>query len=147
MFKGIPLDASLRGYDAKWVSDSLGTVTGEESLVQQHLADEVDINTIMRRFGATGLMPSFREGVYADFTGITDFESAVQTVAEVNARFMRLPAEMRAKFENNPAMLVNMVQDMSEDEFNEFNKPEPEAQAVVAPVEPKAPVAPPDQGA
>lgn len=139
MLRRIPLNATLRSYDAKAVSDGTGTDTGEESLVQQHLRDEVDINTIMKRFGATGMMPSFREGVYGDFTGIVDFESAVQTVAETTERFMRLPAAMRERFGNDPANLVAAVQSMTEEEFDKLNAPEPVAQAVVEPVVPKAP--------
>lgn len=101
----------LRAYDAHAVSLESAVHTGSESVVQQHLVDEVDINTIVRRFGITASRPSGDVGgVYGDFTGITDFESAVEAVERAQAGFMALPAEVRERFGNDAGRLLERAQ-------------------------------------
>lgn len=122
-------------YNAKDVSDANSYDTGRETLVQQHFADEVDINTIVRRFGITAGMPFGRDaGMYGDFTGITDFESAVALVDDAEQRFMRLPADLRERFNNNPGELVAFAQRSTQEEFDAAFAPVPVAPAVVPPV-------------
>lgn len=83
---------------------------GGESLTQQHFAEEVDINTIMRRFGATGQVAQFMsEGAYGDFTGIEDYDGALERIGRVDEAFMKLPAEVREQFGNDAGNLVRMV--------------------------------------
>lgn len=115
----------LHGYDAVEVSDATGLDTGSETIVQQHYGEEVDINTIVRRFGVTGALPLGPEGpaIYGDFTGITDYESARDTIERANTAFMNLPADVRLKFDNDPAKLIAMSQSMSEEAFSEFVSP------------------------
>lgn len=102
---------------------------GGESLTQQHFAEEVDINTIMRRFGATGQVAQFMsEGAYGDFTGIEDYDGALERIGRVDEAFMKLPAEVREQFGNDAGNLVRMAQAVSEDELG----------AILFPVEPSA---------
>lgn len=109
----------MRGYDARALSEETGTDTGSDTIVQQHYADEVDINTIVRRFGVTGSMPFGPNGpaIYGDFSGISDWESALATIERAEESFMALPAEVRAKFDNDPGKLVEYSQSVSEEEF------------------------------
>lgn len=131
-FVGIPLEASLRSYDAKKVSDDTAKQdSGEVSLVQQQFGAEVDINNIVRRFGLTGDVPfAGPQGVYGDFSGITDYESALAKIEGANDRFMKLPAEVRDKFENNPGTLIRLANELDAKEFGKL-------------LEPPAPVVPP----
>lgn len=106
---------------------------GVSDQVQQHFKDEVDINTIVRRFGATGQMPEFLpEGMYGDFTGIEDFESAVSAIERARDGFLKLPPEVRAKFGNDPGTLIRQAQSMTEDDFGRL----------VFPVDPAKPAEP-----
>jgi len=79
--------------------------TGEESKVQQQFAHEVDVNTIVRRFGITGGPLGSPDvaaaAVYADFTGVHDFESAIDRIELVQRHFMALPPEARERFGND----------------------------------------------
>jgi len=110
---------SLRGYDAKGVSDSLSVDTGDRSKVQQHLGVEVDVNTIMRRHGITKALPLGEStGVYGDFTDIYDYESAVERVRGAEKRFMDLPAEVRERFKNDPGVLIRKATEMEPEAFN-----------------------------
>lgn len=120
-------------YDPRAVSDAAATDTGSETLVQQHFKEEVDVNTIVRRYGITAGTPFGPDGgMYGDFTGITDYESAVALVRDTEARFMRLPAEARERFGNNPGQLVAFAQASSPEEFEA---------ALAPPVPPVPPVA------
>lgn len=125
-----PPPVGLHGYDAKRVSFDTGLDTGPETLVQQHFAEEQDINTIVRRFGVSGVAPLGVNGpaIYGDFTGITDYESARDTIERANRAFMDLPADVRAKFDNDPAKLISMAQSMDADQFDAFVQPEKPAE-------------------
>lgn len=95
--------------------------TGTETTVQQHFKDEVDVNTIVRRFGATGQLPAFRpEGVYGDFTGIEDYDGAIERIERAHNAFMQLPASVREQFDNDPGRLIRAASVSSEDEFGKL---------------------------
>lgn len=112
--------------------------TGRVSIVQQHFADEVDINTIMRRFGVTGQMPNFLpDGMYGDFTGIEDYESAVAKIERADNAFMALPAEVRERFGNSAAALMRAAAVSDEDAFGKLVFPD-----VVPPAKPVEPAEP-----
>lgn len=119
---------SLRGYDVKAESERNANPGGGESRVQQHFAEDADINVIMRRFKVTGQMPfGSAQGVYGDFTEITDYESAVEKIRGAHERFMKLPPEVREKFKNDPGVMIRKAQELSEEEFVEFSSVKPEA--------------------
>lgn len=132
--RGLDFATSLRKYSARAVSDSVALHTGSESSVQQQFAKEVDINTIVRRFGITREMPSgLGGGVYGDFTGITDFDSAVAAVERAQAGFLALDPEVRDRFGNDPGAYLEYVDGLTDEELG----PEVGVPAPVAPVEPE----------
>ena len=70
----------------------------EPSRTQQHFAEEVDINTIVRRFGLTGELPTnVPQVLQGDFTNVHDFQSAMNLVVAAREAFMEQPAEVRAR--------------------------------------------------
>lgn len=128
-------------YDRDEVSNETGLSCPEPSLAQQHMKDEADINTIVRRFGLTGELPSgVRMPQYGDFTGVTDYHSAMNAVISAQDSFSQLPAEVRARFNNDAAAFVDFCMD-------ESNRAEAESLGLVQPkavvVEPAKPVDPP----
>lgn len=123
--RGIPRNASLHDYDTGAVSDRTGTWNdGEGVQVQQHMRDEVDINTIMHRFMGSGMLPQLREGVYADFSGVEDYWSALERVEQVDRNFMDLSAEVRERFDNDPGKLWEYIQNHTQAEFEAYVAPE-----------------------
>lgn len=136
----------FHGMTPKEVSDATGMDTGPESMVQEQFRDEVDINAIVRRYGiATGVPVPSAGAMYGDFTGITDFESAVDLVKNTEGRFMALPAEVREKFLNNPGNLVRFASESTPEEFEAVFKTAPAgavADVVDAAVKPDVVVAP-----
>lgn len=99
-------------YDRDAVSDETGLFCEDESLAVQSSADECDINTIVRRFGLTGELPSHvAVPSYGDFTGVVDYHSALNLVIAADAAFMTLPADVRSRFHNNPEGFLKFVED------------------------------------
>lgn len=125
----------LHQYDRMLVRQHSQVETGSDSLVQQHDGPETDINNIVRRFGITQTMPlGVAGGVYGDFSGITDFADAVALVDRAMDQFMALPADVRERFKNDPAVMIDTVQNMSREEFEAFASPPapPPAEPTVA---------------
>lgn len=100
-------------YDMNKASDEAGlSFVGTESATQQQFAEEVDINTIVRRFGLTGKMPEnigFPE--YGDFADVTDYQTALNAVRAADESFLTIPAEVRARFHNDPQELLSFLND------------------------------------
>lgn len=103
-------------YDADAVSLETGLeIDGsipEENLTQQQFKEECDINVILERFGQTGELPtSSRMPVSGDFTGVSDFQSAMQLVRQAEESFMGLPAKVRAEFGHDPQRVLEFLED------------------------------------
>lgn len=79
----------------------------EPSLTQQHLSDECDFNTIVRR-GIPELQQPLQ---FADVSEVVGYEEALQTVMKAQESFSALPAEIRARFENDPRNFVAFMSD------------------------------------
>lgn len=129
-----PPPMGKRSYDADAFSAHLAFDTGEERFTQQHFADEVDINNIVRRYGLdVAMQPGLEGGVFGDFTGITDYASAVERVSAAQSDFMRLPAEVRERFSNDPGTFLKFAEE-NPDAFLKM--------AELAPPPPPAPAGP-----
>lgn len=100
-------------YDRNAASDASGLLCADPTRTQQHFRDEVDINTIVERFGLTGELPSdVRVPVNGDFTeAVTDYQTALNLVIQADDAFMQLPAAVRERFANDPGRLVEFVSD------------------------------------
>lgn len=84
----------------------------EPSLTQQHYKDEVDLNIMMARMGVSdGAIPpaALDPSYFGDFTDATDLRTAIDRTREAEQRFMELPAEIRRRFDNDPAELLAFV--------------------------------------
>lgn len=98
-------------YDWKAASDEAAAVNLDPSMTVQSMAEDVDLNVIMRRFGVTGKMPEdFRPMAYGDFSEVFDFRSAQNALIDARERFMSLPAEVRARFGNDPQLLLEFCE-------------------------------------
>ncbi|WNK12490.1 MAG: internal scaffolding protein [Microvirus sp.] len=84
----------------------------DENMTQQQFRDEADINTIVRRFGLTGELPADqRAPIFGDFTNVTDFQTAMNAVRKAQEGFDDLPANLRARFNNDPQRMLEFVED------------------------------------
>ena len=105
-------------YDRDAATNESGLACEEPTLAQQHFKDECDINNILRQFNITGLLPeNSLSPRYGDFTGISDYHSALNAVIAAEDEFMALPADLRARFDNDPANLIDFLdQESNKDE-------------------------------
>jgi len=109
-----PFLRTAYNYDKDAASNESGLACEEPSLTQQHFKDETDINNILRQFNITGLLPeSSLSPRYGDFTGIYDYQSALNAVIAAESEFDGLPAQIRARFNNNPEELINFLDNSS----------------------------------
>jgi len=121
----VPFLRTPYNYDVDKVSDETGLKCPELTLAQQNFKDECDINYIVRQFGLTGELPGKPlSPQYGDFTGVLDYHSAVNAVLAAQDDFMELPAQMRSRFNNDPAQLIEFLE-------NSDNRPEAEALGLV----------------
>ena len=104
---------SAFNYDMMEASDAAGLKCDPaEGRAQQQFKEECDINEIVRRFGITGEFPQdFKAPVSGDFTGVVDFQTAMNAVVAAEREFMSLPGELRARFDNSPQKLMHFMED------------------------------------
>lgn len=110
--KEAPFMRSANNYDTDLVSRETGLECKDESRTQQQFAEECDINFIADQFGLTGELPTVLDlPKQGDFTGIFDFQSAMNQVVHAQQQFLTLPAKLRARFDNSPQKLLDFMGD------------------------------------
>lgn len=131
-----PFVRSPYNYDMSSAGDESGLKCRDPSLTVQDQRDEVDINTIIRRFGIGGPAPAnVRAPMYGDFSEVTDFQSAMQAVIDAEASFMQMTPEVRARFQNDPGAFVDFCsKDENVDEMRRLGLCRPEDVPPPAPV-------------
>lgn len=126
----------------------------EPSRTRQEFAEECDINRLMEKFEATGVIShvNTRQPMYLDLgDGVLPLQEALDTVRAANDAFMSLPARARAEFENDPVKFVEFCQ--KEENFPrlvewglaEVRDPDPAAKVVIANPEALRSPAPPEK--
>jgi phage internal scaffolding protein len=129
-------------YDTMEASNASALLCEDPSLAQQHARDESDINTIVKRFGLTGELPSnVRTPTYGDFSDAMDYHTSLIAVRAADAAFMQLPADIRTRFNNDAGAFVDFVSD-------DNNRAEAEKLGLVPSGSPREPVSnlAPEQG-
>lgn len=107
-----PFLRTAYNYDMNLAGDQSGLECKDPTLTQQHFAEEVDINTIIKRFNITGELPTnIRLPVYEDFTGVFDFHSAMNAIAQAREAFDAMPANVRTRFNNDAGAFVDFTAD------------------------------------
>jgi len=111
------------------------TQMGGKSRTQQSMSERCNMNTIIARYRQTGILGSpdalsRRQGVFADVSNIPDYPEMCQRIANAQEAFQQLPARVRFRFRNDPAQLIDFIQD-------ERNREEAIELGLVKPPEPK----------
>lgn len=111
-------------------------VCTEPGKTVQSSKEEADINTIVRRFGLTGSLPTnVRVPLNVDFSEtVFDFQSAMNVLVEAENAFMQMPADVRARFGNDPARFVDFASDAKNyDEAVKLGLALPKPAAIIEP--------------
>lgn len=98
--------SSISGSDS---SDGLNCM--DVSLTKQSFKKEADINNLVKRYSAETLaaMRDTTSKLFGDFTNVPDYQTALNMVNSANEKFAKLPAKVRDRFKNNPALLLDFI--------------------------------------
>ena len=108
-------------YDDDMRKPKEGIVFEKPSRTVQSEADMCDLNRIMDRyalpeaFAFARSVPETRELIYGDFSTLEDYQTSIAVVRKAEEDFANMPSNIRAYFDNNPA---NMLQFLQEPEKN-----------------------------
>lgn len=103
----------------------------DESLTKQEFKEECDANEILRRAANGQDLSSIlnsRVAQYGDFTNVPDFRESMDLIARANSMFMELDWKLRERFGNDPARMIDFLNDPA-------NREEAEKLGLVAPKE------------
>lgn len=96
-------------------------VCGPGRTVQSH-KDACDVNNIMRRYARDGFLAHVSRGVptFGDWSEVGDFRQAIELVRSGTDFFSKLPAKVRAKFDNDAARFIDEAGKLSREEMREL---------------------------
>lgn len=100
------------------VSEESGLRCEDESLALDSQREEADINTIVRRFGLTGTVPSpgtLPLVTNGDFVEAMDLAEAIRLMRAADEAFLAQPAEVRKRFGNDPVEFVDFCSEVTSD--------------------------------
>lgn len=107
-----PVLRAYLSYDPDEASNAAGLACDDVSRTRQADAKDADINTIVKNFGLTGTVPAgVRVPTYGDFDFVGDYRSAIEAIRSADASFMAMPADVRSRFDNDPARFVDFCSD------------------------------------
>lgn len=101
----------MQGEETDAVSLATALDTGEDTPVQQQYERETRIDTILGRYGVTGVLP--QAGLrpqWGVFDSALDFPSALNAIRQAEIAFGELPADVREHFGNDPDRFIEFVE-------------------------------------
>lgn len=120
-----------------------GEIINPPSRTEQHHKDACDINQIVRRMKPHEMQQLIQlnaaAGMYVDLPDGFDYQQAIDTVMRAEQSFLSLPAKVRERFGNDPALFVSFA-------TNPQNLAELQTLGLAAPsLPPSIPPSPPPQ--
>lgn len=106
----------VRGVDGRRFRVS--TANTEPSMTDQQFQKECDVNEIMAK-AKRGIAPHHlksRPGFFADVSQYPDLGEAMQAVTLAREEFEKFPSDLRARFGNDPRVLVEFLKDTANDD-------------------------------
>lgn len=104
--------STIRSY-GKDISMLFSAPASGVGVTQQQFKEECDINTIVKRFGITGELPQHQRHPLPDDTtyGHTEYRELLDHVIKVQRAFNDMDVNVRNRFANDPAKLLDFVDD------------------------------------
>lgn len=83
-----------------------------DSRTKQSFREEVDINVIVRRGRQGAVNAHLAKGMprYMDVSEVGDYKGALDMLRSMDAYFGKLPAKVRAAFDNDPSLFLDSVE-------------------------------------
>lgn len=89
---------------------------GGVSMVDESALGDTDINCIIKRYNAGDNSVVRSTGFFGDVSDAGDLAAAMERVRRANDEFAALPADVRARFGNDPRALLEFISDSSNDD-------------------------------
>jgi phage internal scaffolding protein len=85
----------------------------DKSRTKQSFVQETLIQNILRKYRQTGVISHSNQNPvqHGDFIGSMDYKSSLDRIAEVEEEFASLDADTRKKYENDPLVFLEAVED------------------------------------
>jgi len=106
----------------KVIKNAQGKVLNPEvvSRTKQSFRAESNINTIVAKARVRGYLVdpalvSKRQAIFGDFSNVPDYLETRNRIAQFNSEFETLDGQVRARFDNNPALLIAFLADSAND--------------------------------
>lgn len=104
-------DGRFREKGSKVEPDGVSFV-GDPGKTDQSQAEECDVNRIVDRFMKTGVLPGTdAQAIYGDFSSPVDLQQALEIVNRAEEQFGSLTAQVRKRFNNDPAEFLAFCSD------------------------------------
>lgn len=89
-----------------------------ESLTQQQFKEECDVNNILSKYRRTGMVSHLakHQGNFGDFSSVEEYQVSLDKLMTAQRSFESLPSEIRNRFENDPAKLIQFLDDKENDQ-------------------------------
>lgn len=135
-----PFVRSAFNFDTDMWSLENGSENCGRDMAIQSGKDDADINVIVKRFGLTGQMPrNVLAPMEGDFSGVTDFQDAMNVLTRAQDTFMLMPPELRAELGHDPQRFVAFCSDdKNRERLKHYGLLRPGDPPVVPPVVPVA---------
>jgi len=90
-----------------------GIVNNEPSKTKQSFAEESDINNVLKRYAATGSLPTnIKENPqYGDYSTVSDYQTSLNIIQKAQDQFYGLPSSLRDRLQNDPQQFLDFVAD------------------------------------
>lgn len=114
-------------YDRDEVSKNTALVCEDESLAQQNMKAETDLNVMIRKYG---VLPA-QEVNWKEFDATVipkDYHELQNMMKEADAAFLSIPGEIRRQVDNDPEKFLAMV-DAKQAEIRKQEKESKKAEA------------------
>lgn len=104
-------DVRVKGPTGRMIHPS-ALICSDDSLASQSAKDDCDINVIVKRNLVSGVLPvSAVLPTYGDFEGVSNYREALDIVRQADCAFMRMPAEVRSRFDNDAGKFLEFFND------------------------------------
>lgn len=85
--------------------------SNDPGVTEQCHKDSCDITYILNHHLRMGGIPPMPEQQFQDFTNVPDYQTALNTVLQIDSLFEQLPLEARVAYDHDPARFMAAVHD------------------------------------
>lgn len=115
-------------------------------LTKREMAADADINNIMKKYESTGVLPiANKKPIFGDFASIGTYQESLELVNYAQQQFDSMPAQLRARFQNDPGKFIEFAQNPANQEelynLGLATRPEPKGAGNAVPAPKKDPAA------